>query len=145
MNMSPDAADAWSSAASMLEVSVAAPRLWYSNQRVMVNAVPEISVDGRIAARGWGRWQLPVPPGPHRIDVCILWAGHVKYPCSLDVVVEPGRQLPVWYRLRSMRSPLLTTTPVRDSSGCAFRLVVMLLGLVALMLFALLIFAALHP
>ncbi|AGL18876.1 hypothetical protein [Actinoplanes sp. N902-109] len=60
---------------------------------------PEISVNGYVAARAWGRTEIPVPPGQHHLHV------HVPYllpsrigSADLGVTVQPGQVVEVEYR-----------------------------------------------
>lgn len=58
---------------------------------------PQVTVDGQVRGRRWGREVVDLPAGYHRIDV------HTRYlfplaKASLDVMVQPGQEVPVFYR-----------------------------------------------
>jgi hypothetical protein len=60
---------------------------------------PEISINGQVAAKAWGRTVLPVPPGQYHVHV------HVPYllpsrigSADVGITVQPGQTVEVEYR-----------------------------------------------
>ncbi|WP_082772169.1 hypothetical protein [Actinoplanes sp. TFC3] len=60
---------------------------------------PEISINGHVAAKAWGRSVIPVPAGQHHLHV------HVPYllpsrigVADIGITVQPGQTVEVEYR-----------------------------------------------
>ncbi|WP_156959549.1 hypothetical protein [Nocardia sp. BMG51109] len=127
-----------------LDIVISAPS--YGHPLVLMSMTPEVVVDGVVAARGWGRWIVPVGPGAHSVVVYVNRFGEFQYPAQLEVEVPAAARATVYYRLPALRhcSAAIGTTPQRSAGAGAMAILLLLpvvmavagLALVVLLLIA---------
>ncbi|WP_227984013.1 hypothetical protein [Nocardia spumae] len=133
-------------ALAVLDIDLVAPLRIEAT--ALMALVPEVVVDGRLIARGWGHWAVPVPAGRHEVRIHVNRFGALLHPARLAVETGPGERTPVYYRMpiSAFASARIGTTPQRAGGGAALAAVILLavlavpLAVSLLAVFALLLF-----
>ncbi|UZJ24061.1 hypothetical protein RHODO2019_12875 [Rhodococcus antarcticus] len=99
---------------------------------------PLVTVDGQERGRTWGRVAIDVPAGQHRVDVLTRYLFPIAQ-ASLDVVVQPGQEVPVFYRTPAIIFMSGSIGHVPQGTKGLLLMVVLPLGILGLVLLLLLL------